>query len=275
MIEFEDYKVKIHGLKPTLDTLRGALKLEDAKKEADELEAQSAQDGFWNDIENSQKVLQRIKHLKHKCEKYDKLASQYEDLLTLCQMAIEENDDSLLPELEEEFAVFEKSLEAVSYTHLDVYKRQVPGDILPQGVPRSSLPQYPHRAAVTFKICHLCAPWQLNGPGKLFVTVHPGRLPGGSQIPPKLHLSRRPHVSEAGQTHSSLRHRFAVFQKNKHKACRKYQSRYNRHYSRRFAALFPFCRRGTFFSRTLFRIHIQIPFKKGAAAAMPACRASI
>ena len=111
MIEFEDYKVKIHGLKPTLDTLRGALKLEDAKKEADELEAQSAQDGFWNDIENSQKVLQRIKHLKHKCEKYDKLASQYEDLLTLCQMAIEENDDSLLPELEEEFAVFEKSLE--------------------------------------------------------------------------------------------------------------------------------------------------------------------
>lgn len=111
MIEFEDYKVKIHALKPTLDTLRGALKLEEAKKEADELEAQSAQDGFWNDIENSQKVLQRIKHLKHKCEKYDKLASQYDDLLTLCQMAIEENDDSLLPELEEEFAVFEKNLE--------------------------------------------------------------------------------------------------------------------------------------------------------------------
>ena len=37
--------------------------------------------------------------------------SRYEDLQTLCQMAIEENDESLLPELEEEYASFEKDLE--------------------------------------------------------------------------------------------------------------------------------------------------------------------
>ena len=111
MIEFEDYKVKINGLKPTLTNLGQALKLDAAKAEIAELEEQSGKEGFWNDIENSQKVLQRIKQLKNKCEKYEKLAGKWEDLLTLCQMAIEENDESLLPELEEEYAHFEKALE--------------------------------------------------------------------------------------------------------------------------------------------------------------------
>ncbi len=118
MIEFDDYKVKINGLQPTLVTLGGALKLEAARKEIAELEEESARDGFWNDLDNSQKVLQRIKQLKNKCEKYEKLAGRWEDLLTLCEMAIEENDDSLLPELEEEYAAFEKALEEMRLSTL-------------------------------------------------------------------------------------------------------------------------------------------------------------
>jgi peptide chain release factor 2 len=112
MIEFDDYKVKLNGLKPTLDNLGSALKLDEAKKEIEALEKESAADGFWNDLENSQKVLQRIKQLKNKCDKFTKLDRRWEDLMTLCQMAIEENDDSLLPELEEEYSAFEKDLEA-------------------------------------------------------------------------------------------------------------------------------------------------------------------
>ena len=56
MIEFEEYKVKLNSLKPTLDSLRDALHLEAAEKEIEELEGQSARDGFWNDVENSQRV---------------------------------------------------------------------------------------------------------------------------------------------------------------------------------------------------------------------------
>ena len=111
IVEFEDYKVKINGLKPVLKNLGVALKLEAARTEIAELEAESGKDGFWNDLDNSQKVLQRIKQLKNKCEKFEKLEGKWEDLITLCQMAIEENDESLLPELEEEYAQFEKALE--------------------------------------------------------------------------------------------------------------------------------------------------------------------
>jgi len=111
MIEYDEYKVKILALKPTLETLKSALKLDDANSEIAELEKQSGEDGFWSDLQNSQKVLQRIKQLKNKVSVYDRLYSKWDDLLTLCQMAIEEDDDSLLPELETDFAEFEKKLE--------------------------------------------------------------------------------------------------------------------------------------------------------------------
>ncbi len=111
MIEFEEYKGKLNGLKPTLDSLREALHLEAAEKEIEELEGQSARDGFWNDVENSQRVQKRLKQLKSKVENYQKLCSGWDDLMTLCEMAIEEDDDSLLPELQSEYANFEKKLE--------------------------------------------------------------------------------------------------------------------------------------------------------------------
>ena len=111
MIEFEEYKGKLNGLKPTLDSLREALHLETAEKEIEELEGQSARDGFWNDVENSQRVQKRLKQLKAKVENYEKLCSGWDDLMTLCEMAIEEDDDSMLPELQSEYAEFEKKLE--------------------------------------------------------------------------------------------------------------------------------------------------------------------
>jgi len=95
MLEFEEYKAKLNAAKPTLEVLRGALKLEPARKEIEELEAMSARDGFWNDVEKSQKVQKRLKTLKGKVESYEKLCASWDDMYTLCEMAIEENDESM------------------------------------------------------------------------------------------------------------------------------------------------------------------------------------
>ncbi len=118
MLEFEEYKQKINALKPVLATLASALKTEEAQAEIEHLEAESTADGFWNDMENSQKVLKQIKHLKSKCETYSKLTSRFHDLLTLCDMALEEEDESLLPELIEEYERFEADLETARLTTL-------------------------------------------------------------------------------------------------------------------------------------------------------------
>ena len=111
MLEFEEYKQKLNALRPTLDGLRDALRIEAAEKEIEELEGQSAQDGFWNDVENSQRVQKRLKQTKNKVENYNRLCTAWDDLMTLCEMALEEDDDSMLPELESEYASFQKRLE--------------------------------------------------------------------------------------------------------------------------------------------------------------------
>ena len=112
MLEFEEYKVKLNNAKPTLEVLRGALKLEAAQKEIEELEAASERDGFWNDVEKSQKVQKRLKVLKTKVENYEKLCSAWDDMYVMCEMAIEENDDSMLEELKAEFASYTEKVEA-------------------------------------------------------------------------------------------------------------------------------------------------------------------
>ena len=112
-IAFEEYKNKLNNLRPALDDLGGALHLDEARNEVEKLEEESAQDGFWNDTENSQRVQKRIKTLQHKLDRYAKLSAAWEDMLTMCEMAIEEDDDSMLPDLESEFHSFEETLESM------------------------------------------------------------------------------------------------------------------------------------------------------------------
>ena len=111
MIEFEEYKVKLNNLKPTLENLEGALHLDAARREIEELQRASEQEGFWNDVEKSQKAQKRLKNLQDKCARYEGLCSAWDDLYTICEMALEEDDESMLEELQSEYADFEKQLE--------------------------------------------------------------------------------------------------------------------------------------------------------------------
>ena len=118
MLEFEEYKVKLNNIKPTLIELGAALQLDEARREANELEEESAQPNFWNDIAHSQQVQQRLKQLKTKCENYEKLSAQWDDLYTMCEMALEDGDESFLDELKSEYVVLTEKLEAMRLSTL-------------------------------------------------------------------------------------------------------------------------------------------------------------
>ena len=117
-IAFEEYKNKLNNLRPALDDLGGALHLDEARNEVEKLEEESAQDGFWNDIERSQANQMRTKQLQNKVHRFEKLVSTRDDLLALIDMGNEMDDASLLPELEEGFADLEKRIEEVRLTTL-------------------------------------------------------------------------------------------------------------------------------------------------------------
>lgn len=103
MIEFEDYKVKLNDLLPQLKELEASLNLAGAREELERLHAMQESPGFWDDPARSQKVAMRAKILEAKCEQYRRMTTAWEDLQTICEMALEEDDDSMLPELREGF----------------------------------------------------------------------------------------------------------------------------------------------------------------------------
>ena len=111
MLQFDEYKVKLNNLAPTLEKLGQALDLESAERELDMLQAESAADGFWNNLEKAQKVQQRIKTLQTKVDKHHKRKQHWDDLMALCEMGNEFEDESLVPELEEGYAALEEEME--------------------------------------------------------------------------------------------------------------------------------------------------------------------
>lgn len=69
--------------------------------EVAELEQKASDPTFWNDLENSHKILQRTKSLKSKVEKYYDIIVKWEDLKTLTELGIEEQDESVTTEVKE------------------------------------------------------------------------------------------------------------------------------------------------------------------------------
>lgn len=66
---------------------------------------------FWNDAERSAKLVQEAKNLKDTVELYRGLEQEYEDIQVMIEMGYEENDASLIPEIQEMLQEFEEKLE--------------------------------------------------------------------------------------------------------------------------------------------------------------------
>ena len=98
MLQFDEYKIKLNNLKPALDELAQALDLEAAARELEMLESESASEGFWDNLEKSQKATRRMNTLRGKLE-------------SQCEMGNEMEDETVLPELEEGFAKLEREME--------------------------------------------------------------------------------------------------------------------------------------------------------------------
>ena len=102
-IEFDSYKQKLNEVKPALDGLADSLNIEGLKNELERLHAMQEAPGFWDNPEKSQQIVMKCKSCESKLEKYKQMNSLWDDLMTICEMAAELDDDSMLPELKEGF----------------------------------------------------------------------------------------------------------------------------------------------------------------------------
>ena len=108
MLDLGLVKSEINRLGKDIGDLEKSLDTGAIKKEVAELEGQTAAVGFWNDQENSQKVLQRIKVLKQRTAGYESLVDSYENVEVLLELYEEEKDSELEAELTDTLSELKK-----------------------------------------------------------------------------------------------------------------------------------------------------------------------
>ena len=101
MLQFEELRLRLEGLLPDIEDLAHAVGIKQMLAEAEELDARAAADGFWDDMDAAQKVVQKTAILKAKIESYNRLVADYHDAMTLIELANEEEDASLVDECTE------------------------------------------------------------------------------------------------------------------------------------------------------------------------------
>ena len=69
------------------------------QKELENLEKQTLQEGFWNDTQNSGKVLGKIKKIKSKNEIYNKLKNELQSLIEMNELLQTEYDEGMAKEI--------------------------------------------------------------------------------------------------------------------------------------------------------------------------------
>jgi peptide chain release factor 2 len=118
VLQYEELRLSLIENEKPLEDLKAALGLDKMRDEIKNLEDEAAKDGFWDDLENSQKVLQRTSNLKAKVASYEKLSQMYDDALVMIELADEEGDESLYDECCENVNEFKAKLDTMTLSTL-------------------------------------------------------------------------------------------------------------------------------------------------------------
>ncbi|WP_314165896.1 peptide chain release factor 2 [Lachnoanaerobaculum gingivalis] len=118
MVELDGFKTTLQSYEKILLEVRDSLDLDSKEKKIIELDRAMEEPSFWDDPKESTKIVREAKQLKDTVEKYNKLKSEYEDIGVLIEMGYEENDESLIPEIEGMLEAFTKEIDELKIATL-------------------------------------------------------------------------------------------------------------------------------------------------------------
>lgn len=118
MLEFEELNQRLMQSEKPIENLKEALDIDNLVKEVAELEKQSSAPDFWDDMQQSQKTMQKIGSLKAKIASYENLKADFEDAQVMIELADEENDDSLIEDCTKSVDDIEKKIETLTLSTL-------------------------------------------------------------------------------------------------------------------------------------------------------------
>ncbi len=111
MVELDNLKLEIKNFEEPLSELKASLDLESKTNRIAELSRLMEEPGFWDDPAKSQKDSQLLGDLKNDVQGFADLENKYNDMLDLIDMANDENDESMIPEIRSDFDGFKQKFD--------------------------------------------------------------------------------------------------------------------------------------------------------------------
>ena len=111
ILALEEAKYRLENFRANIEELGSALRIDELTAKVAALEETTTAENFWNDQENSSKILRQIKQMKDKISEYHDLENRLEDTIALAELAIEANDETMVPEVESEIKAIEEEEE--------------------------------------------------------------------------------------------------------------------------------------------------------------------
>ncbi|MBP5178139.1 MAG: peptide chain release factor 2 [Lachnospiraceae bacterium] len=113
MVALDQVKYELNQYTAPLKEVGESLDLEKKSFRVEEIEGIMEEEGFWNDADKAQNYMKELKNLKDTIQEYRDLETQFKDLYDLIDMVNEENDESMVPEVQAEFEKFTNNFEEV------------------------------------------------------------------------------------------------------------------------------------------------------------------
>ncbi len=113
MLELDELKAQMKTYEEPMQQMRSSLDLDNKEKRIEELERTMAEPGFWENPEKAQKLQKELGSLRNGIDAFKKLENLYEETLMMIDMANEDDDESVLPDIRSDMDQFTEEFESM------------------------------------------------------------------------------------------------------------------------------------------------------------------
>ena len=111
MIELENLKIELNNYSSVLKEISQAINIDSKIKRLNEIDMIMQESGFWNNIENANKLTKESKTTKDIIDNYNSLKKEFDDLNSFIDLANSENDTEMFKEIKNMYDEFVKKIE--------------------------------------------------------------------------------------------------------------------------------------------------------------------
>lgn len=111
MVELDNFKYTLSTYETPLAEVKASLDLDNKVRRIAELDKSMEEPGFWDDPDKSTRMVREAKNLKDEVDTYHELAQEFDDIKLMIEMGTEENDPSVIPEIQEMMTHLSETLE--------------------------------------------------------------------------------------------------------------------------------------------------------------------